>query len=446
MRIIEWLRKSGEPVLPERVSQAIRDQEDATERLIGWVQLSVVVTFGALYFASPKLYAEDADFAPVPWALATYLLLTVIRIIWAHKGRLPPWSLAVSVFFDMALLMVLIWSFHLQYEQPASFYLKAPTLLYVFIFIALRALRFEARFVMLAGVVAATGWGILILYVVEIDPTDTMITRDYVQYMTSNSILLGAEFDKIISILVVAIILAVALRRGRALLVRSVSEGLAAKELSRFFAPEIAAKITATDQAVAAGTGEMRQAAIVNLDMRGFTRMAGQAEPEVVMGVLGEYQQRMVPLIQKHGGSIDKFMGDGIMATFGASRPSETFAADAMRALDDIGAAALNWRTEREAAGDYCPEINGSVATGQILFGAVGDETRLEYTVIGDAVNLSAKLEKFNKKAGTRFLADAETYRLALEQGYVPLLEKRALPETEVEGISRPLDLVVVSD
>ena len=273
-----------------------------------------------------------------------------------------------------------------------------------------------------------------------------MITRDYVQYMTSNSVLLGAEFDKIISILVVAIILAVALRRGRALLVRSVSEGLAAKELSRFFSPEIAAKITTADHGIAAGSGEMRQAAIVNLDMRGFTRLASQAEPSVVMGVLAEYQQRMVPLIQKHGGSIDKFMGDGIMATFGASSPSETFAADAMRALEDVAAAAQRWCTERQAAGVYCPQINGSVATGQILFGAVGDETRLEYTVIGDAVNLSAKLEKYNKTAGTRLIADAETYRLALEQGYAPPEEKRRLPAAQVDGVAQPMDLVVVSD
>ena len=155
MGILDWLRKSSEPVLPERVSQAIRDQEDATERLISWIQLVVVLTFGALYFAAPKVFSDDAAFAPVPWALAIYLLLTVIRIVWSHMTRLPSWSLAVSVFFDMTLLMVLIWSFHLQYEQPASFYLKAPTLLYVFIFIALRALRFEARFVLLAGFAAA---------------------------------------------------------------------------------------------------------------------------------------------------------------------------------------------------------------------------------------------------------------------------------------------------
>ncbi|MFP3386859.1 adenylate/guanylate cyclase domain-containing protein, partial [Tritonibacter sp. SIMBA_163] len=80
----------------------------------------------------------------------------------------------------------------------ASFYLKAPTLLYVFIFIALRALRFEARFVLAAGLTAAAGWALLVLYVVTVNPEDPMITRNYVTYLTANSVLLGAEFDKII--------------------------------------------------------------------------------------------------------------------------------------------------------------------------------------------------------------------------------------------------------
>ena len=127
-----------------------------------------------------------------------------------------------------------------DHDQPPSFYLKAPTLLYVFIFIALRALRFEARYVLLAGVVAALGWGALILYGVFSDPDNMMITRDYIQYMTSNSILLGAEFDKIISILVVTLIIAVALQRAKGLLISSIKEQTAAQDLSRFFDPEIA--------------------------------------------------------------------------------------------------------------------------------------------------------------------------------------------------------------
>ncbi len=431
--------------LPERVHDQIRAQQDRSEILIGWFQLAVVLIFGTLYLVSPKTFTEDSTFAPVPWALASYLILTVGRLIWAHKGRLPAWSLACSVVFDMALLMVLIWSFHLQYHQPPSFYLKAPTLLYVFIFIALRALRFEARFVVLAGVVAALGWGAMILYVVFVDPTNTMITRDYVEYMTSNAILLGAEFDKIISILMVTGIIAVALQRAKGLLVRAVTEQTAARELSRFFDPKIAARIKGAEQEIRAGTGELRDAAVLNLDMRGFTNLVGQASAEEVMELLAEYQARMVPAIQKHGGTIDKFLGDGIMATFGAAAPSGSYAADALTALEEALAVARDWHAEREAAGRPSPEVNGSVATGQVLFGAVGDETRLEYTVIGDAVNLSAKLEKANKDLGVRGVCDAATYRLSQSQGYRPPDDKPEKAGISVAGVSQPIDLVVIT-
>ncbi len=440
--MLSWWRKDLEAGLPTRVKAAVREQEDATERLISWIQLAIVLTFGALYIISPK---PEVDIAPVPWALSVYLVLTVIRVVWSHIGRLPDWSLAVSVFFDITLLMVLIWSFHIQYMQPASFYLKAPTLLYVFIFIALRALRFDARFVLLAGAVAALGWGLMILYVISNDPADNMITRDYVAYMTSNSVLLGAEFDKILSILMVTALIAFAIYRAKSLLVRAVSEQAAARELSRFFAPEIAERIKGSEDHIRAGTGELRQAAILNLDMRGFTRLAGEAPPDQVMTLLAEYQQQMVPIIRRHGGSIDKFLGDGIMATFGAAEPSESYAADALRALDEAMAAAAEWQKDCRMAGRSCPAVNGAVAAGTILFGAVGDDTRLEYTVIGDAVNLSAKLEKHNKELGVRAVCDRETYETAVAQGYSPPEQTRLLEAVPVGGVRDSLGLVVLA-
>ncbi|MEJ2016627.1 MAG: adenylate/guanylate cyclase domain-containing protein, partial [Limibacillus sp.] len=229
--------------LPQRVRQSIRENQDQSEMMIGWIQFTVVSIMGVLYLLSPKTFTEDAQFAPVPWALGIYLGLTVIRLIWGSVSRLPQWSLIASIFFDIGLLMVLIWSFHLQYDQPASFYLKAPTLLYVFIFIAMRALRMDPKMVLVSGVIAALGWGAMITYVILSNPQDTLITRDYVTYITSNAILLGAEFDKIISILMVTGILALALRRGQALLVRSVVEQQAAQRLSRFFDQGVAQQI-----------------------------------------------------------------------------------------------------------------------------------------------------------------------------------------------------------
>ncbi len=427
--------------LPERVERAISEQEDKTERLISWIQLGVVCTFGLLYMLSPKTASPDAPFQPVPWVLSIYLLLTIVRIVWSHTSRLPAWSLALSILFDIGVLLVLIWSFHLQYGQPASFSLKAPTLLYVFIFIAIRALRFDYRFVLLTGLVAATGWGVLLLYVVFSDPEDMMITRDYITYLTSNSVLLGAEFDKMISILVVSGVLAVGLWRGRRLLVRSVSEGIAAQELSRFFAPEVAAQIKQSDQAIAAGSAVTRQAAVLNLDMRGFTRLAGNEPPDVVMRILGEYQSRMIPVIQRHGGSIDKFLGDGIMASFGAARPSDSYAADGLAALADCLEEARRWEDRCAAAGQACPKVNGALATGSVLFGAVGDETRLEITVIGDAVNLSAKLEKANKDLGSRGVTTGEAFDLALRQGYEPPVEWPLIESSHVGGVDKAVAL-----
>ncbi len=430
--------------LPERVREAIQSQGDATERLIGWIQLAVVLTFATLYAISPKTFPAEQTIEPVPWVIGAYALFTLLRLALAYRISLPGWFLILSIVFDMALLFGLIWTFHIQYQQPASFYLKAPTLLYVFIFIALRALRFEARFVFAAGLAAAAGWMGMVLYVITIDPDNTMITRDYVAYMTSNSILLGAEFDKMVSILMVAAILGVALIRGRALLVRAVTESAAARELSRFFAPEVAERIRGAKQEVAVGSGELREAAILNLDLRGFTRFAKTRSPDEVMGLLAEYQHRMVQVIQDHGGSIDKFLGDGIMATFGVSEHSESYAADSLRALDRAVALGAEWTAAKRAEGIPCPAVNGAVASGRVVFGAVGDATRLEYTVIGDAVNLAAKLEQHNKALLSRALTDAATFDLACAQGYAPAAEVRRLETVDVAGLDQGVDLVVL--
>lgn len=432
--------------LPARVQNAIRDQQDASEMLIGWVQLAVVTLFGALYLVSPKTLPEGAEFAPVPWVLGFYLAFTLARLAAVHRGRPKDWLLYVSAIVDMGLLFALIWSFHLQYMQPAAFYLKAPTLLYVFIFIALRALRFEARFVIFSGVVAAIGWSLLAFYAVADPAGMKLITRDYVLYLTDNRVLIGAEIDKVVSILTVTAIIAVAIGRARRLLIRAVAEGAAVHELSRFFAPEIAQQITAAEQQIRTGEGQARDAAILFCDIRGFTVFANSVEPAVLMRALADYQSRIVPIIQRHGGSIDKFMGDGIMATFGAAMATTSYAADALRAIDDIMQAAEDWKDERREAGLPELRVGAACAAGPIIFGAVGDETRLEYTVIGDAVNLAAKLEKQTKAERVRALVDAATYEAALSQGYAPPGNRERRTGCTVDGTDAPIDLIVMAE
>jgi adenylate cyclase len=432
--------------LPPAVRTRIVALQDQSERLIGWIQFAIVVLFGVLYGLSRQTVPMGTPiWLLTPAAIGAYFIATLIRLIMAYRIRMGFWLLAGSIAIDMALLYGLIWSFHLQYMQPASFYLKAPTQQYVYIFIALRALRFEVRYVVLAGIAAALGWLALVGYVVFADPHDTMITRNYVQYLTSNSVLLGAEVDKIVTIAAVTTILAFAIHGARRMMTQAVTGGVAQENLSRFFAPEIARQISREGDAISAGAGEARDAAILNLDVRGFTKLASTASPQEVMSVLADYQRRMVPIIQRHGGAIDKFLGDGIMATFGATRPQSDYAARGMAALEECMEAAAAWSAEQAAAARPPLTINGALASGRIIAGAVGDETRLEYTVIGDAVNLSAKLEKHNKVEGCRALALKETYDAACAQGYQPRGEHRALANVEVGGVATPVDLVAVA-
>ena len=92
--------------LPERIVRSILSQQDASERLVGWFQLAVVMVFGILYSVAPKTVSAEKTFEIVPWFLAGYLLLTVIRLFLAYRSRIPGPLLYVSVIIDMSLLLV----------------------------------------------------------------------------------------------------------------------------------------------------------------------------------------------------------------------------------------------------------------------------------------------------------------------------------------------------
>jgi adenylate cyclase len=238
---IAFVRRA-KPALPERIARDIERQQTAGEIIVGWTQASAIVFFAVVYAISPKAFPAGTPFEPVPWTLGIYALFTAGRLLLAYRGQLSRGFVALSVVVDITVLMITIWSFHLQYRAPPAVYLKAPTLMYVFIFIALRTLRFEPGYVLLAGGCAALGWLGLYLYAVW-GPDGAAFTHSYVEYVTSHKILRGAEIDKILSILAVTAILGLSLVRARELLARSATEEMAISDLSRFFAPEVAEQI-----------------------------------------------------------------------------------------------------------------------------------------------------------------------------------------------------------
>ncbi|MBV8391577.1 MAG: adenylate/guanylate cyclase domain-containing protein [Alphaproteobacteria bacterium] len=442
-----WLFDSAGPqTLPERVRAAIRRQQERSEILIAWVQLAIIGLIATANEASmmPEGVVQFDNVESL--ALLIYGVFCVLRLVLAYLRLLRPWMLYIAVVADMLLLMGLIFSLHLKYAQSAAFYLKVPTLLYVFLLIALRALRFEARFVLFTGFVAIAGWVLLILYVISgYGGPPRPFTDDFVEYMTSNALLIHAEADKIIAIALTTIVLAVAISRARHLLERAVAEGAAASDLSRFFDPNVASRIRSAVTTVKAGEGELRDATILTVDLRGFTRLSTELAPDDIMKLLQDYQGRICPLIVGNGGSIDKFLGDGILASFGAVAPSSTAAADALRAADAVIEAADRWTAERRATGLPPLSIGLAVAAGQVVFGAVGDGERLEFTVIGDAVNFAAKLEKHNKDEKSRALTDGRTYALAHAQGYISQTTREQRPARQVAGVPESVDIVVLA-
>ena len=430
----------GADALPERVRRAVAALEARGEVLICFAQIGAILFFATVYAITPKAFPASVPFEPVPWTLAIYTAFTLVRLYLAIRQRLGRWFLRASVVVDIAVLMVTIWSFHLQYQAPIALSLKAPTVMYAFIMIALRALRFEAELVVLTGVAAITGWIILLLLALA----DGMaVTHSFAEYTMSHRILIGAEVDKILSIATVTAVLAVVILRARRLLVASVAEQQAATELSRFFSTDVAERIRGAEMQLAPGQGVLREAAILMTDLRGFTSLTSHLDPPAVMALLGEYQALVVPLVQRLGGSIDKYMGDGILASFGATRTSETFAHDALLAAEAILEAAAAWSESRQAKGQEPVGIGLAVATGRLLFGTTGDASRLEYTVLGEPVNLAAKLEKHTKVERARAVATARALELATTQRATTLRGWVRKDRVAVVGVEDDIDIVL---
>ncbi len=419
----------GEPVresMPERVMAQIYARQDTSERLISWVQFALILLFGALWIASQKVSSMTAmtAFEVVPFALTAYFVFTVVRLVASYRIRLPAWYLMLSIVVDVALLMLLIWSFHHQYQQPPSFYLKAPTLMYVFIFIALRALRFEPQYVMAAGGAAILGWGVLMIYVLQAEAGNPMITRDFVTYMTSNAILIGAEIDKMVSIFLVTTVLALAVLRARRNFFRAVMQTSAAEDLSRFVSKEVAARITSADRQIQPGDGESRYATVVFTDIEGFSTVSENLSAQELATTLNDYFAAMGGVIDRSGGVITHFEGDLMLITFNAVDDDPDHAANAVNCAKQIEETARSQTFNGVLLKTRC-----GINTGEITVGAVGAQDRLTFTVHGDTVNVAARLEQLNKEYGT-YIMLGEATRDALGEA----ISCAPVCETQVKG------------
>jgi len=156
--------------------------------------------------------------------------------------------------------------------------------------------------------------------------------------------------------------------------------------------------------------GSMYKATILFADIRGFTTLSESITPHETISFLNEYYNVIIDVIQKYGGIIDKFMGDGILVLFGIPITSKDHADRAVNASFEIHEKLKQFNKDRESAGLFTVKIGIGIHTGDVIAGNVGNSNKLEYTVIGDTVNIASRIESLTKKFETELLIGESVY------------------------------------
>ena len=171
--------------------------------------------------------------------------------------------------------------------------------------------------------------------------------------------------------------------------------------------------------AIGGGDGATtREITVLFTDLRGFTTIAEGLDPSETLALLNAHYATIVPIVHRHGGTVNKFIGDAVMATFGAPEPLADHAGHAVRAASAMLEAqgALNARLRGEGRREL--DMVVGIATGPVITGRLGAADRVEYAVIGDTVNTAARLEALSKEIGARVLFSERT-RQALHDGAI---------------------------
>jgi adenylate cyclase len=168
-------------------------------------------------------------------------------------------------------------------------------------------------------------------------------------------------------------------------------ESLVRSNFERYFAPQLAERIASSGEAMKLG-GEKRQVAVLFSDIRGFTARSEKMNPDAMASLLTEYFTEMVDCVFRHGGTLDKFIGDAVMAQWGAPLGSPDDADRAMAAALEMMAELRKLNEHWTALGQEPLEIGIGLNFGEAFAGNIGSERRLEYTVIGDTVNTASRL------------------------------------------------------
>lgn len=326
--------------------------------------------------------------------LGTYAIATALALGLAASRRGPMWIGTAFVVVD-AMAVVALFHEHLYGFGAVEHMLTTSNLAIAFVLLNHAALRLRPSLVLLYAGLVTTGW------------LSLLVVRSAVERWYDPTALATLVADSTLAVaFAFAAFVAYSLVQDHSILLRSAVKSERRRlSLSRFFSPSVVREL----QSDRVSTALQRQmAAVMFIDLRAFTRFAETASPQALAELLALYRKKVTDTVFHWGGTIDKFIGDGVMVVFGHPRPKPDDAERAVRCALELVRALRDWKAERQ--GDGRPALDAAIGLhlGQVVSGILESGEHDEFTVLGDAVNVAERLERLAKSLDASLVVSAQ--------------------------------------
>ena len=339
--------------------------------------------------------------------------------------------------------------------RPLAMQYRFDNFQYFFIILAAGTLAYSWRTVIAMGSWTAGMWtaGWIIAWWVA-TPMPGLSERvaealsgypDVSELLDPNSFMPAQRVQEVVVFMMVAVTLGVSMRRLNRLLMTNAGLERERANLSRYFSPNVVDELSQNDEPLKQVRKE--NIAVLFIDIVGFTKYAAGRDPYEVIEVLRGFHARMEAEVFRHHGTLDKYLGDGLMATFGTPVPTPSDASNAAACARAMVAAIDRWNTERRRVGE--PEIRVGVGVhyGAVVLGDIG-ANRLEFAVIGDAVNVAAKLEALTREFQAKVILSDAVWGQLQDEGHNASELMAGFEKHEnhvVRGVEAPMDVWVMT-
>ena len=334
---------------------------------------------------------------------------------------------------------------------PAAMQLRLGNFDFFYVFIALAVLGFSPALALWAGIAAAVAWSAGIFWVLTQSESFTALGRDLLRsgsledlkrvLLDPHYVSLEIWVQQVIVALVTAGILAAAVWRSRRLALRQAVLARERANLTRYFSPARAEQLARSAEPI--GAVRQQAVAVLFVDIVGFTRLCESMPPAAVIALLRDFHQRMAQAVFAHDGTLEKYIGDALMATFGTPHPSATDASDALACARAMLVSIAAWNAERTAVGAPPIRIGIGLHHGEVVLGDIGDARCMEFAVLGDTVNVAKHLETLCRPLDADIVASEELIARARKSAPAETLEAFvAAPPQALKGRKDPLPIL----